>query len=75
MERRLFIIRKVNELILIISPLFINFQKLNENRYQATLQIAKTTQDDIETKFKLHVTNEIGETYYRVMLSGKTFVM
>ncbi|CAL4060343.1 unnamed protein product [Meganyctiphanes norvegica] len=42
---------------------------LENGNFQAILQIAGITLEDFETKFKLHVANEIGEAEYRVMLS------
>ena len=41
------------------------------HNYEALLTVTGITQEDLDTKFKLQVTDELGETNYRVSLSGK----
>jgi len=43
--------------------------ELENGNYQALLKIVGIAVEDFETKFKLHVANDIGEADYRVMLS------
>ncbi|CAL4066415.1 unnamed protein product, partial [Meganyctiphanes norvegica] len=41
---------------------------LGNGNYQALLRITGITKEDIQTKFKLHIANEIGEADYKVIL-------
>ncbi|CAL4107256.1 unnamed protein product, partial [Meganyctiphanes norvegica] len=45
-----------------------SLKDLGYDNYQAVLNIAEITQEDIQTKFKLHVANEMGEADYKVIL-------
>ena len=52
----------------IFIPLELYFQDLGNGNYQALFRITGITKEDIQTKFKLHIANEIGEADYKVIL-------
>ena len=62
-----YFVYKLESIILIFPK---HLQGIQGNDYKVLLKLTGITQDDADIKFKLHVTNEIGDTYYRVMLSG-----